>query len=205
VVRGRSLSETEARRLWAKARSFDDLCNLTVRFLKRELPLTPTHYGPVDPETTTIAPALIDLNRRGFLTVCSQPGVAEGSFAQRAYVDGVAPKATALALAAKTLHSDLLVHVLPPGDDRGIGIPITVEDGRPFTWGCQGHGSDVDAYVEMCGVGIANVLSDAWSVSVVDLSWGRAEYMWDVLLAPPRPEYSIKPHPDLELPEEQEM
>ena len=42
------------RKLWASARTLDDLCELTAMWLEGELEQTPGHLGPPCPETAEI-------------------------------------------------------------------------------------------------------------------------------------------------------
>jgi hypothetical protein len=66
-----------ARYLWSEADTYARLCELMAQFVQGELPLSPGHMGPTNPETNEIAYALAHANRQGFLTISSQPGCIE--------------------------------------------------------------------------------------------------------------------------------
>jgi hypothetical protein len=92
------------RAAWWGAGSFEELGECVARWLEGEIISRPgcmPRYGP-DPETTELIPILARVNRRGFVTDGSQPGVTEhlddddacpqhrggGLYEQRAAVEG---------------------------------------------------------------------------------------------------------------------
>jgi hypothetical protein len=112
------------RRMWARAETFLEVCNLMARFCEGELVESPYHAGPRDPETVDIGAALAHANRKGFLTIQSQPGADEpmdnpdGSPAecgarweQRAAVEGFASLRMVHRLAAAIEGTRLLMQV----------------------------------------------------------------------------------------------
>src|ERR1043165_4856579 len=92
---------------WNQAVTFEDLCNLTVAWLKGAIDYVPGNGGPPDPETDELKDFLIDLNQKGFLTTFSQPAevLTENGFAQRAAVDGFAKEIAAKRIAALSLFT----------------------------------------------------------------------------------------------------
>ena len=62
-------------KLWGKPRSIRDIADIFVRFLKNELDSLPWSESPITMEADVIKADLINLNRRGFLTINSQPAV----------------------------------------------------------------------------------------------------------------------------------
>jgi len=82
------------RKLWASARTLDDLCELTAMWLEGAIASQPgyaANCGP-DDETLPLVPVLVALNRAGVMTTGSQPGLdvvaADGSrWKQRAAVE----------------------------------------------------------------------------------------------------------------------
>jgi hypothetical protein len=70
---------TRAPLTWRSATTYADLCELTARWLERDIPEHPGYGEPgaetgPDPETEPLVPTLAALNRAGFLTIGSQPG-----------------------------------------------------------------------------------------------------------------------------------
>ena len=62
-------------KLWGRPRTLRDVANLFISFLKNELKSLPWSESPITSEADVIKPELLDLNRRGFLTINSQPSV----------------------------------------------------------------------------------------------------------------------------------
>ncbi len=190
-------SPEDARQVWARAQSFAQLCELTIQFIEGVLPFFPT-YGSPNEETNDIKSALVQLNRQGLLTTGSQPAMLKPDYAQRAWVEGFARKKTALVFAAKSLYSDVHIVVFPPRVERGYMIPITVADGRPYTWaGASAYFELEPCFKKVCNARAMRALTSAWYVVAIDLVWGRKEHLWEILLAANQPGYSARPHPDL--------
>jgi methylenetetrahydrofolate reductase (NADPH) len=61
--------------LWGEPCSVRDVANLFVRYLQRELDVLPWSESPITAEADIIRAELVDLNRRGLLTINSQPAV----------------------------------------------------------------------------------------------------------------------------------
>ena len=62
-------------KLWGRPQSLRDVANLFVRYLEGKLQSLPWSEAPITSEAEAIRPDLIDLNRRGLLTITSQPSV----------------------------------------------------------------------------------------------------------------------------------
>lgn len=62
-------------KLWGKPQSLRDIADIFVRFLKNDLKSLPWSEIPVTDEALPIVEDLIQLNRRGLLTITSQPSV----------------------------------------------------------------------------------------------------------------------------------
>lgn len=125
------------RQLWEAARTLADLGVLTARWLEGNIHWLPLYSsdGP-DPETTPLIEPLAEMNRLGLWTDQSQPGELGDGWAQRANVGGYADEATANALAAGLLDTDLLLIALPAAlaEDSALQIPITREGAAECTW-----------------------------------------------------------------------
>ena len=192
------LSEAETLTLWSEAQTFAEVCAVMRRFVAGELPLSPDHGGPIDPETVTIVPHLVALNDAGLLTTHSQPGLAvDDTEAQRACVEGFALEEAALRFAERALYTDLHVQVSPPGVDAGYMVPITKADGHPYTWTGRADADLLQGFISMCTASAVAELRSAWYVVAIDLQWGRPDHLWRELLAPRKTGYSVRPHPDL--------
>jgi methylenetetrahydrofolate reductase (NADPH) len=62
-------------KLWREPQSVQDIASLFVRFINKDLGSLPWSDAPISAEADSIRDDLISLNRRGFLTVNSQPAV----------------------------------------------------------------------------------------------------------------------------------
>lgn len=62
-------------KLWGKPETLRDVANIFIRFLEGNLQSLPWSESPITTESEVIRPELIDLNRRGMLTITSQPSV----------------------------------------------------------------------------------------------------------------------------------
>lgn len=171
---------------WRDAGTFGALCELNARFIEGEMDSSPTHGGPLDEESGPLVPYLAALNRAGFLTTDSQPGEDLGHSRQRAYVDGLTNVEMTRRIERLALVSDLYVVVVAPGASGGAMLPVTTDLFRPHSWGGfmspdeeTGVFHEVLGFEECCGP--VRGLREAWSVCVIDLCWGRKEYLWRVL------------------------
>lgn len=63
------------RKLWGQPQSIQDIADLFVKYLEKGLETLPWSEAPITSEADSIKADLIYLNRRGFLTVNSQPAV----------------------------------------------------------------------------------------------------------------------------------
>lgn len=58
---------------WSHGKTFQDLQAMQIAFVQGILPMSPYHFGPLDPESSLIQTNLYHMNRHGLLTVDSQP------------------------------------------------------------------------------------------------------------------------------------
>lgn len=63
------------RKLWGEPKSIQDIANVFVKYLHGELESLPWSEAPISSEVNSINADLVALNRRGFLTINSQPAV----------------------------------------------------------------------------------------------------------------------------------
>jgi hypothetical protein len=188
---------------WGHAITLEDLGELTARWLDGTIGYNPGYGGDPDPETGPVVEALAAINRRGFVTTFSQPGVPldDEGHAQRASVEGYAREATARRLGTLALRTDLLLHAFPPGNyEAGYQVPVTIEAFRPFTWVGAYYGkTELEHYAQDLSREALAELSEAWTVSIIDPSWGRLGYLWEYVIAvmedrDPDTRFSVEPY-----------
>lgn len=184
-----------SKRVWNKAKTFDDLCELTAQWLSGDLSTHPgtgyTRCGP-DPETRELVPDLVHANRSGFLTEMSQPGLISKDpqgrlWSQRAAVCGfVRDEQLVLDLIRRASRARVFVWTASisgpgPGAPRR-GINITVVDGEA-SCGFYPHVSSRDLDMQWPGIPVSafRELKAAHQVFLVDRAWGRNNVLWDLL------------------------
>ena len=62
-------------KLWGKPESIEDVANIFIRYLEGKLQSLPWSDAPITSEAEAIRSELVNLNRRGLLTITSQPSV----------------------------------------------------------------------------------------------------------------------------------
>lgn len=186
-------------RFWSEAEDWDDLCRTMALWCEGDLALCPNYDGPPDPETEEIAAELAEMNRRGFLTLSSQPGCAPtdvsdtssyypATFEQRAAVEGLASGEVLdrLRAAVRGTRLELRANLRASGwtCDHRTAVPVTVVSGdRVVThFGSRLSASQLKFYfAEFVHVGLIHELCDAWQVLVYDPHWGDHRLLWDRL------------------------
>lgn len=84
--------------LWKKAKTFKEAQKLIIDFLEGECRETPWHFDTIDEETIPLVESLININKKGFITLSGQPGTCLGKTdiktgekyteEQRGYIEG---------------------------------------------------------------------------------------------------------------------
>jgi len=172
---------------WAHARTLSDIGELTARWLEGSLNYQPAWEGArPDPETELLVPALVALNRGGFVTHFSQPGAESTEPARvelRATVSGFTTEAVIDRLQQRALGTDLIVLAYPPGGGlNGQQLVVGASDGRACRWaGAEMSARDIDEYYrqDLHADGVA-ALQQAWQATVIDPHWGRNDLLWEV-------------------------
>jgi hypothetical protein len=187
--------------LYADCETLADLGEVTAKWAKGEIKYHPGGYdeGPAE-ETIELIPALVTLNRAGFITQCSQPG--EGPvdgydgrvWWQRAAVDGFTDSATADRLEGACEEADLIFirngparrwrvtwkHTEPvtasPVDNDDIAAASSYYVHTHF--GAHLSRRAVKFSFDDCA---SKALCSAEQVSIIDPVWGRKDFMWDTL------------------------
>ncbi|WP_329564540.1 hypothetical protein OG711_39020 (plasmid) [Streptomyces uncialis] len=180
------------RRQWAAPQTVTALGEPMARWLEgaiRSWPGYAPNHGP-EPETAHLVPSLAALNRAGFLTTCSQPGLAGTGvdglwWEQRAAAEGyIADRPLYHRLLAAADDAGLTVVINDPGT-RTYETPeiVTTCDGEPVT--AFGHLLGYrDMRVQWRGVSPAAFLDLAGAVSLAIIApeYGTAgERLWPVL------------------------
>ncbi len=201
---------------WQRAESYQELLRLNVLFLRGRVVAHPglvvhpedvlKRSGPIlAEETACIVDDLVAMNKLGFFTDCSQPGIylkcvgrfgrdgrhlqreREGAIEQRAFVSGYAPKALAKRFARISDRNRDLVfireRVVTPEQ-----IVVTRQGPlhgvlRPFTW----IGRAVPMWMLRArghiGLGALRDLGRCVPLAVYDKKWRRNTDLWPALLA----------------------
>lgn len=183
---------------WASARTLADLGELTARRLEGGI-LSQPGYAPgcgPDEETLPLAPVLAALNRAGFVTTGSQPGLMEygrgGSWwEQRAAAEGFMADPRLLAGigdAAADVGLMVIVHETPSRWRYRYDKSLTVTTRN----GCRVTGFGVrlprrhirDSWLGygICHPDAVEALCSAWQVTVIDTQWGRNDMLWRTLV-----------------------
>lgn len=194
--------KTADRRKWQAARTLPGLGELTAQWLEGRIASVPGYDSEPAFETMPLTRVLASLNRAGFVTIGSQPGMArtghDGEFwEQRAAVEGFADPLLLARLAAAAHHAGLAVIAHDPAKlprrryRYGAALTVTRRAGRPVTdFGIQlprRHIRDADTGYGICHRDAVNALCSAWQVTLTDPVWGREDVLWNALAAVARP------------------
>lgn len=175
-------------RIWRDARSIGDLGGATAGWLAGRISSHPNCSAGPDDETLLLVPALVRLNRRGWVTTCSQPGdggtaIDGRRWEQRAYVEGwiscTNPLLNRTIRAARAAGLIVTAHGVgrAVGPRRGLTVSRCGDEsrtgagGRYRTTGLPGIGRLARRDLARYGVALA----------VIDPVWGRDTVLWPVL------------------------
>ena len=166
------------------ARTLADVGCLVAEWLEGRRTWSPTYYGTgPDPETAPhIVEAVARVNRAGWVTASSQPGLSAGTLHQRAYVEGLVDSWIASYAEHLAIDTELVtVHVgrAPTRPDDLVSIPVTAVDGRGHTWLGRWDAHDDDALLDapLHPDAVAAVRA-ADALQVFDPVWGRDDLLW---------------------------
>jgi hypothetical protein len=177
--------------VWRDARTIEDLGVAMADWLEGRIPSWPGYYGPFGQEEENgarhLIPTLVALNRAGFVTTNSQPGMDgrdhDGSrWRQRAWVEGVVDD-----------RSPLLDRLVQSAERAGMTVirgrrtpqPVILTDRNGEPMSSIGHRYPRNQLArEWNGVGrhALRALRDHGApVAFVDLVWGRDDRLWPTL------------------------
>ncbi|MFH8627777.1 DUF6919 domain-containing protein [Streptomyces vietnamensis] len=174
---------------WRDTRNIDDLGRNMALWLEGRGTPWPGYLDTfVDDETRHLLPTLIDLNRAGFLTTNSQPGLEGRGYdgahwRQKAYLEGVIDSRSAL-LGRVMRASQAAGLIVIRGTRRpSCPVPFTDRNGEPVAGISAGvprnqlsrdwHGIGRQALRELRKYGAR--------LTVVDPVWGRDDRLWPAL------------------------
>ncbi|MER7487980.1 hypothetical protein ABTY20_19140 [Streptomyces sp. NPDC126497] len=180
-------------RIWRDARRIDEVGAAMADWLEGRIDERPG-YGAARPdeETTHLIPVLARLNRRGWITTDSQPGLDTVAFdgrrwEQRAAVQGwIAGGDPLLRRVIRTARAvGLIVSAHGPGRAVGPsrGLLATRWGGEPHT-GFGGRPGRLQLDAELSGVGRQarrELARHGVLLAVIDPVWGRDTVLWSAL------------------------
>ena len=135
-------------KLWGSPKTLRDIANIFIRFLENDLQSLPWSESPITSEADSIRSELIDLNRRGLLTITSQPSVngvksshpihgwgPHGGYVyQKAYLELLVPPQLMSELIARIdREPDMTFHAVNKEGDLRTNAPS--EGPNAVTWG----------------------------------------------------------------------
>jgi hypothetical protein len=191
---------------WRDIQTLPEFGEQTARWLEGSVSNHPGFYGRPADETAAITPQLAALNRAGYVTSGSQPGVAptveaDGTTTtQRAFVEGFAvDKETADRIEREAQAAGLDVHRRSGAgwrNHREEQIVVGTRDGQEIS--SAGHMSR--SYVSAASGGyISRQLREAEQIVVVDPEYGRNDRLTEFserLSSPPPEPISARPAVD---------
>lgn len=187
---------SDSRHAWAEPTTLDGLGEITARWLEGDVADHPNgHHGGPDPETEEITRPLIELNRAGYVTECSQPAespegdTVDGSeLGQRAAVSGFAAPGLSRRIQTAAERAGLIVithrgAATPWTRDVDVPTVVTHWGGAERTWfGTHLAAEDLNLYYSWINDTAFDALCAADQVTVTDPEWGRKDYLWVVLM-----------------------
>lgn len=131
-----AVGTTWDRRQWHNADSLAAIGKLTARWLEGTLAHQPEDFATEPaPETRPLVPVLAPLNRAGYVTANSQPGVAlRAGSGQRAFVTGSCDELPLRRLERAVRDTDLVLLALLPNGEGGEPVAVRMRDGGEATW-----------------------------------------------------------------------
>nr|WP_189846686.1 hypothetical protein [Streptomyces pluricolorescens] len=181
------------RRRWRAARTIADLGELMALWLEGEIASRPGYqprYGPEE-ETAHLVPVLAWLCRAGYVTTCSQPGLAATGYdgrwwEQRAAVELVVTDPALKRRLIETARDAGMVVVVNDyvrGGVQDARVPVTTRDGERMT-SFGGHIGRADMAIQWPGLHprLYAQVSHGTYISVIAPEYGPAgERLWRIL------------------------
>ncbi|MFD8226887.1 DUF6919 domain-containing protein [Streptomyces massasporeus] len=179
-------------RIWRDVRSIDELGGAMAGWLEGRIASQPGCSAGPDEETAPLVPVLARLNRRGFVTTCSQPGETGPAYdgqpwEQRAAVEGWISCRNPLLgpLIRRARGAGLIVTAYGPGRSIGPRRGLTVTRwGDEAHTGFGGRPRRFQRHAEMPGIGRGartELRRHGVALAVIDPVWGRDTRLWPLL------------------------
>ncbi|MBF5081496.1 DUF6919 domain-containing protein [Quadrisphaera sp. INWT6] len=170
------------RRQWRDADSLAAIGELTARWLEGTLAYQPEDFATQPaPETRPLVPVLAPLNRAGYVTTNSQPGVAlRAGSGQRAFVTGYCDELSLRRPERAVRDTDLVLLAFRPYDGGGEPVVVTMRDGEEATWLGRPVSADYIRHAwdqDVAPAGVSALLA-ALQFQLFDPEWGRKELLW---------------------------
>jgi hypothetical protein len=179
-------------RIWRDVRSIDELGAAMAGWLEGRIASQPGCSAGPDDETAHLVPVLARLNRRGWVTTCSQPGETGTAYdgrpwEQRAAVEGWISCRNPLLgpLIRRARGAGLIVTAYGPG--RSIGPRrglVATRWGDEAHTGFGGRPRRLQRHEELPGIGREarrELARHGVALAVVDPVWGRDTWLWPLL------------------------
>lgn len=184
------MSRTD-RRAWKGAATLEETGALMARWLEGDIASRPGYqprYGP-EAETEDLVPVLAALNRQGYVTTDSQPGVREfttsGAFwFQRAAVTGfVRDPALVLRLvdAAETAGLKVIVNDFDDAPGHSAAAVTTCDGELVTAFGGALPPGELQVMWRGLGRGAYAEITRARQLTLVDTRWGPSALLWDAM------------------------
>jgi hypothetical protein len=176
------------REVWRQATTLAAAGELTARWLEGKSEYQAGTLAPgFDEETGPIAGQLADINRSGFFTKESQPGLAaDARLKQREYVTGFCSAESARQLLQLSAQTEFIAVAHAPGEASSASIPVTLDAGEVVTvLGTSETPTESDQirdWADESNETLALLLADSWYVEVLDPVWGRNQHLLPAVL-----------------------
>ncbi|WP_331717673.1 hypothetical protein OG264_39600 (plasmid) [Streptomyces xanthophaeus] len=181
------------RRRWKSARTIADLGELTAQWLEGTLASQPAYAPNCGPEeeSTELLDSLAALNRHGYMTTCSQPGIAEIGhdgrwWTQHAAVEGYLTNRSLYHRLLRAADELALIVVIddPLADRCDEPFVVTHVDGDPYTaFGGRLGTRDLNAQYAVLHPEARAALTGAVHLAIVAPHYGSAAHraLWRAL------------------------
>lgn len=176
------------REVWRQATTLAAAGELTARWLEGRSQYQAGTLAPgFDDETGPIAGQLAEINRSGFFTKESQPGlVADARLKQREYVTGFCSAESARLLLQLSAQTEFIAVAHAPGEAGSASIPVTLDGDEIVTVlgtsETPAESEQIRDWAEESNETLALLLADSWYVEVLDPLWGRNQHLLPAVL-----------------------
>ena len=173
-------------------KSIQEIIDYNIMFLQNQKDTGFGHYGPVCEETALIQDFLIQMNQKGLITSCSQPGIISQDYKQRSFVEFLCPKE--LVERFRYLNNISLgwVTTTEMFCQGFISEPITYVNNEPTTFNplgallelnCTLEDTTLELFESRVEPELIKFLNENYAhVIMYDTIWGRKNYLFNCIL-----------------------